>query len=266
MNFIERNKTKLVILLTVIPLLLFYMFPKTIAYIFSDLTTFSFYILISLPVILYVIYELYLEKKRAIDLKVYSEKHNYDFYENPNEDQISIFNKFKSIRTINNQDKFFNLLVPKDDNQTKPLIVTGKSVFGGGQYTRTYNTQIFLYKSNAELPKFYIQRKNTLDTMLGERREHIASQQSGIELYKFKKKEFPHNRYFFFSEDPNIENFITDDFIEILKTGIIRKKALINIESNGQNLIFYKQWSRHSLELMDYYSNLFKAIKESLIR
>ena len=48
--------------------------------------------------------------------------------------------------------------------------------------------------------------------------------------------------------------------------GIIKKKGLINIESNGKNLIFYKQWSRHSLELMDYYSNLFKVIKESLIK
>ena len=54
--------------------------------------------------------------------------------------------------------------------------------------------------------------------------------------------------------------------IEILKTGIIRKKALINIESNGQNLIFYKQWSRHTTEYIDYYSNLFKALKQSLIK
>ena len=30
-------------------------------------------------------------------------------------------------------------------------------------------------------------------------------------------------------------------------------------------LIFYKQWSRHSLELMDYYSNLFKVIKEGVM-
>ena len=66
-------------------------------------------------------------------------------------------------------------------------------------------------------------------------------------------------------EDLN-ENFITNEFIELLKIGIIKKKALINIESNGKNLIFYKQWSRHSLELMDYYSNLFKVIKESLIK
>ena len=102
--------------------------------------------------------------------------------------------------------------------------------------------------------------------MLGERREYTASQQSGTKIYKFKKKDFPHHKYFFFSEDPNIENFITNEFIEILKAGIIRKKALINIESNGQNLIFYKQWSRHSLELIDYYSNLFRALKESLIK
>ena len=73
--------------------------------------------------------------------------------------------------------------------------------------------------------------------MLGERREYTASQQSGIELYKFKKKDFPHHKYFL-RQRPNIENFITNEFIEILKAGIIRKKALINIESNGQNLIF----------------------------
>ena len=102
--------------------------------------------------------------------------------------------------------------------------------------------------------------------MLGERREYTASQQIGIELYKFKKKEFPHNRYFFFSEDPNIENFISNKFIELLNAGINSKKALINIESNGINLIFYKQWSRHSIEFMDFYSNLFRVLKESLIK
>ena len=66
--------------------------------------------------------------------------------------------------------------------------------------------------------------------------------------------------------NPDIENFITNEFIELLKTGIIKKKALINIESNGKNLIFYKQWSRHTTEYIDYYSNLFKALKQSLIK
>ena len=261
MNFFERHKQKLTYFLFVIYCLIFALFRN----FFLDLPSYLRYIVFFLPLVAsYFFYNAYEKKKRVIDLKEYAEKHDYNFYEMPDEDQVGIFKKFKSTKIINNQDKFFNLLVPNDNNHSKPLIVTGKNVISGGESSVTYYTQIFLYKNNAELPKFYIQRKNTFDTMLGERREHTASQQSGIELYKFKKKEFPHNRYFFFSEDPNIENFITNDFIEILKTGIIRKKALINIESNGQNLIFYKQWSRHSLELMDYYSNLFRALKESL--
>ena len=135
-----------------------------------------------------------------------------------------------------------------------------------GGDSKVYFTQIFLYKLNIELPKFFIQRKSRIDTLIGKNRDYDVAKKNKLEVYKFKKKKFPHNKYFFFSEDPNIENIITNEFIELLKIGIIKKKALINIESNGKNLIFYKQWSRHSLELMDYYSNLFKVIKESLIK
>lgn len=267
MNFIERNKTKLVILLIVIPMLLFYMFPKTMVYIFADLNTFLIFIILSFPFIFYFIYKLYAEKKRAVDLKEYAEKHNYDFYENPNEDQISIFKKFKSIRTINNKNEFFNLLVPKGDNQTKPLIVTGKSEIGHGEHSTIYYTQIFLYKNNTELPKFYIQRKARFELYFEERSgARNLSKQLGIATYKFKKKDFPHSKYFFFSNNPNIENLISNEFIELLNAGINRKKELINIESSGINLIFYKQWSRHSIEFMDFYSNLFRVLKESLIK
>ena len=259
MNFFERHKEKL-------SYLLFVSYTLIVGLSLSpDLPKYAFYIILGLPPVLsYFIYNAYEKKKRANDLKEYAEKHGYNFYEMPDEGQVFKFKKFKSTKIICDQDKFFNLLVPNDNNQSKPLIVTGK--YKQVESSRTYYTQIFLYKNNAELPKFFIQRKNTFDTMLGERREHTASQQIGIKLYKFKKKEFPHNRYFFFSEDPNIENFITNEFIEILNAGIIRNKALINIESNGKNLILYKQWSRHSLELIDYYSNLFKALKESLIK
>ena len=272
MNFIERNKTKLVILLVAVPLLIFYMFPKTIVYIFADLAkndelmTLSFLLIFFLPIIFYFIYNSYTKKKRAIDLKEYAEKHNYDFYENPNKDQISIFKKFKSMTTINDQNKFFNLLVPKDDNQTKPLIVTGKSEIGGGEHSTIYYTQIFLYKNNTELPRFYIKRKTWFDSYYGGRAELNESRRIGIATYKFKKKEFPHSKYFIFSESPNIENFISNKFIEILNAGINRKKELVNIESNGINLIFYKQWSRHSIKSMNFYTNLFRVLKESLIK
>ena len=266
MNFIERNKAKLVILLIVIPMLLFYMFPKTMVYIFADLNTFLIFIIFSFPFIFYFIYKLYAENKRAVDLKEYAEKHNYDFYENPNEDQISIFKKFKSMTTINDQNKFFNLLVPKDDNQTKPLIVTGKSKIAAGEHSTIYYTQIFLYKNNTELPRFYIKRKTWFDSYYGGRAELNESRRIGIATYKFKKKDFPHSKYFFFSDNPNIENLISNEFIELLNAGINRKKELINIESSGINLIFYKQWSRHSIEFMDFYSNLFRVLKESLIK
>ena len=271
MNFIERNKTKLVILLVAIPLLILYMFPKTIVYIFTDLSdgliTLLFLIVFFLPIIFYFIYKPYTKKKRIIDLKEYAKKHNYDFYENPNQEQISIFRKFKSMGTINDQNKFFNLLVPKDDNQTKPLIVTGKSKIEAGEHSTIYYTQIFLYKNNTELPKFYIQRKTRFELYFEERSgARNLSKQLGIATYKFKKKDFPHSKYFFFSDNPNIENLISNEFIELLNAGINRKKELINIESSGINLIFYKQWSRHSIEFMDFYSNLFRVLKESLIK
>ena len=263
MNFFDRHRQKLTYLLFIIYCGIFVLFTN----FFPDLPRYSSYIVFFLPLVAsYLFYNAYEKKKRVIDLKEYAAQHDYNFYEMPDEDQVGVFKKFKSTKIINGQDKFFNLLVPNDNNQSKPLIVTGKSVVSGGESSTTYHTQIFLYKNNAELPKFFIQRKNTFDTMLGERREYTASQQIGIELYKFKKKEFPHNRYFFFSEDPNIENFISNKFIELLNAGINSKKALINIESNGINLIFYKQWSRHSIKSMNFYTNLFRVLKESLIK
>ena len=262
MNFFNRHKQKLTYLIFIIYCGIFVLFRN----LFPDSSYLSFIVFFLPLVASYFIYNAYEKKKRVIDLKEYAAQHDYNFYEMPDEDQVGVFKKFKSTKIINDQDKFFNLLVPNDNNQSKPLIVTGKSVVSYGESSKTYYTQIFLYKNNAELPKFFIQRKNTFDTMLGKRREYTASQQIGIELYKFKKKEFPHNRYFFFSEDPNIENFISNKFIELLNAGINSKKALINIESNGINLIFYKQWSRHSIEFMDFYSNLFRVLKESLIK
>ena len=209
-------------------------------------------------------YLAYQRKKRVSDLKAYAVKNNFELYEEPEEVQISIFKEFKSAKIISNTDKFFNLLVSKDDNHMQPIIVTGCSVFGNRDYL--YMTQIFLYKLNTELPKFFVQRKNWIDSLLGERREFLASKRSETAIYKFKDKKFPHDKYFFFSEDFNVESAFNDELIKLLKIGIKRKKALINIESNGKNLIFYKQWSRHSIELIDYYSNLFGALKKSLIR
>ena len=143
-------------------MLIILMFPEFFKGL-SELPAFSLYVIFLFPVAFFFIYKLYANKKRVIALEEYAEKYNYEFYEKPDEAQTSLFKEFSSTKIINNEDKFFNLLIPKDDNDTKPLIVTGKSEIGGGESSYTYYTQIFLYKHNTDLPKFYIQRKNTFD-------------------------------------------------------------------------------------------------------
>ena len=269
MDFFEKNKYKLIIIYSVIAIsiILYVLFVLNI----NDFLQFIITLPLAIPYLAYWDYDLKKrKKKRIIDLKNYAEKNSFNFYPEPNEDQISIFKEFKSTKIISNRNIFFNLLIPKNNNyfqpSFQPSIVATRSVDGSGDSTKYYSTQIFLYKSNIELPKFFIQRKNRIDTLVGEHRDYVVAKKYKLEVYKFKDKKFPHNKYFFFSEDPNVESVINDEFIELLNTGIKRKKALINIESNGKNLIFYKQWSRHSIELMDFYSNLFKVLKESLIK
>lgn len=263
MDFLEKNRWFLLIAfpLILVSILIF------LSQIFDfDVGSHFAVLWLTFPYGAYFLYREYLIKKRVTDLKNFSEKNSFDFYQEPKEDQISIFKEFKSAKIICNRDKFFNLLIPKDDNDMQPLIVTALSVFGSDLGESSYMTQIFLYKIDTELPKFFIQRKNSMDLFAGEKREYLASKTNGIAIYKFKDIKFPHHKYFFFSEDSNVESAFNDEFIELLKIGIRRKKALINIESDGKNLIFYKQWSRHSIELMDYYSNLFRALKKSLIK
>ena len=162
MNFFERHTKKILITLILIMILIILMFPGFFKGL-SELPVFSLYVIFLFPVACFFIYKLYANKKRVIALEEYAEKFNYDFYEKPDEAQTSLFKEFSSTKIINNEDKFFNLLVPKDDNDTKPLIVTGKSEIGGGESSHTYYTQIFLYKHNTDLPQFYIQRNTKLD-------------------------------------------------------------------------------------------------------
>lgn len=265
MDFFEKNKYKIIIIYSVIAIsiILYVLFVLNI----NDFLQFIITLPLAIPYVAYLDYEKKKRrKKRIVDLKDYAEKNSFDFYAEPKEDQISIFREFKSTKIISNRNIFFNLLIPKNNNYIQPSIVATRSVHGSGDSTKYYSTQIFLYKLNIELPKFFIQRKSRIDTLVGENRDYVVAKKNKLEVYKFKDKKFPHNKYFFFSEDSNVESVISDEFIELLSTGIKRKKALINIESNGKNLIFYKQWSRHSIELMDFYSNLFRVLKESLIK
>ena len=263
MNFIERHKLKLFFsyyaLLTVFAA--FYPFDRK--EVESDQI---FFLMMFLPVIVYFLYRDIINRKRKADLEEYAKKNNYDFSKEPNEEQISLFKEFSSTKIINNKDKFFNLLIPQDDTDVRPFIATGRSEFGGTNGSYYHYTQVFLYKHNNEIPRFCIQKKNIADIFIGHFNERRYANIYKLDIFKFKEKKFPHDKYYFFSKDPDIENFISNEFIELLEAGIKRKKALINIEANGKNLILYKQWSRHTTESMDYYLNLFNALKESLLK
>ena len=261
MDFFKKNAKILIIIYCVIAVSVFvYM------HIAFNLNELVYLIIGALLISPYFGYLDYKEKKRAIDLEKYAKKNGFDFFAKPNEVQISMFKEFESRKIISNRDNFFNLLVPKNDNHMQPSIVTSQSVHGKGENTSIHLTQIFFYKLKKRLPKFFILRKSRIDTLVGYRRDYIVAKENELEVYKFEDRKFPHNKYFFFSEDSYVESAISDEFIELLNTGIKRKKALINIESNGKNLIFYVQWSRHSEELMDFYLNLFRVLKESLIK
>tara|TARA_B100000963_G_scaffold340103_1_gene338409 strand:- start:65 stop:781 length:717 start_codon:yes stop_codon:yes gene_type:complete len=224
------------------------------------------FLIILVHMIVYFIYRYIINKKREADLEEYAEKNNFDFYKEPNEEQISLFKEFSSNKIINNKDKFFNLLVSQDNNDGRPLIAAGHSEFASNNGSDHRYTQVFLYKHNNEIPRFCIQKKNITDIFIGHINERRHSNIYELDIYKFKDKKFPHNKYYFLTKDTNIENFISSEFIKLLETGIKRKKSLINIESNGKNIIFYKQWSRHTTESMDYYLNLFNVLKESLLK
>ena len=261
MNFIERHKSKLLILYIVFLFLFLVWDPFNISKI-----EYAPFLIIFVHVVAIYIYRDIINKKREADLEEYAEKNNFDFYKEPKEEQISSFKEFSSKKIINNKDKFFNLLVSQDNNDGRPLIATGHSEFRSNNSSYHRYTQVFLYKHNNEIPRFCIQKKNIADIFTGHINERRHSNIYELDIYKFKDKKFPHNKYYFLTKDTNIENFISSEFIKLLETGIKRKKSLINIESNGKNIIFYKQWSRHTTESMDYYLNLFNVLKESLLK
>ena len=139
MDFFEKNKRKLIIVYCVFAISIF------IYVLFANLNEFvNWIVFLSLmaPYLAYADYEI---KRRVIDLKEYSEKNSFDFFAKPEEVQISIFKEFKSAKIISNEDRFSNLLVPKNNNDTQPLIVTSRSqqkkLFGESDFNFT---QIFL--------------------------------------------------------------------------------------------------------------------------
>ena len=122
-------------------------------------------------------------------------------------------------------------------------------------------------KRPAKIPRFFIKKKNILKNLFNGLDKRVIKnlKLTNFSIIKFQHKPFPVKNYFCFAEGENFEEFLSNDFIDLLNNGIERRKKKINIESDGRSLIFFMHNRRHSKEDIDYYINLFAALKNSLI-
>jgi len=207
---------------------------------------------------------------RVEDLKDFAKKNNYEYIATPHKNLLGKFNNFKCLNSIRSEyEPLFNLLIPSTENDD-PHIVTAKRAISnpnGGPDT-VYYTQLFLFNIEKKIPKFYIRKKSWFEDFLPGRPKAILKglKLTGYFLSYPKNKKFPRKKYFCFIKDDASESFISDRFIELLNLGIEKRKKQINIESDGNNLLFYVHHRRHSQEDMAHYINLFKVLKNSLLQ
>lgn len=209
-----------------------------------------------------------IKDQRIEDLKKFAELRKYIFTENPDDNIVLEFKDFSNTRKILMPPYMHstkNLLVPSDSsNQKKPLIITIATTVSSGDTRTIYNTQVYKYKTGTNIPKFYLAGGYSFSL------SHIFSYRSfyksvkDLEEVNISKFNFPKNSYKLFSSDPNISKFFTKDFIDLLNIGLKKKKETLYIESNGQDIIFYVMFKRHSLTGMDFFINLFNVLIESL--
>ena len=196
------------------------------------------------------------ETLRVNDLKTYAFENNYDLFVKPSEEQILPFKNFKVMSIINIDNKFVNFLLPKSEEHNKrPKIVATSSTLHTGESSSKQYTQTFLFSMPHEIPKFSIEKKD-LFSLYGYR---------VTKAYKFKTKKFP-NKYILVSSEPNIEESITNEFIDLLNEGIKRNKRQIGIESDGNNLLFYIKYRRLSTKEINSCIYLFNALKDALFK
>ena len=207
----------------------------------------------------------YKEKQRVKELINYANKNNFQYIENSEDSIQAQFDDFKEFNMISSE-PLFNLLISEAD-KNKPNIVTAKKIVRTNNGNLTYYTQIFLFNLNQEIPKFFIKKKSFFETFLPGPEKRIIKGLKSNDYYvdNLKDTSFPKDGYFCFVENEDFRNFITKDFIDLLNMGIEKGKKKINIESNGRALIFYVQNKRHSEQDINYYINLFTALKNSLI-
>ncbi len=208
-----------------------------------------------------------IKKQRVIDLIDFAKVRGYKFFERPSEDHIADFKNFQAMKKILLPPRaynFLNIFLPKDPIENKPTIVTIRSRIEAGESSSTYYTQVYKFEINKSIPIFFLSGGFHFSFSNLFRSKNIFQGVKDLEEVDIQKFNFPKSRYKLYSSNENIKDFFTEDFINILNSGLKKKRETIYMESDGKNIIFYIKFKRHSLTGMSFFINLFGVLLESL--
>ena len=116
----------------------------------------------------------------------------------------------------------------------------------------------------SEIPIFYLAGGHHFSFSNLFRNKNIFKGIKELKEIDIQKFNFPKNKYKLYSSDETIKDFFTKEFINLLNTGLRKKKETLYIESNGKEIIFYTLYKRHTLQGMDFFINLFRVLIKSL--
>ena len=208
-----------------------------------------------------------IKKQRIIDLRDFAKARGYKFFERPSEDQIADFKNFQAMeKTLlpPRAHNFLNIFLPKEPLENKPTIVTIRSRIEAGESSSTYYTQVYKFEINKNIPIFFLSGGFNFSFSNLFRSKNIFKGIKDLEEVDIRKFDFPISQYKLYSSDKNIKDFFTKDFIDILNSGLKKKRETVYMESDGKDIIFYIKFKRHSLTGMSFYINLFNALLQSL--
>lgn len=212
-----------------------------------------------------------IKKQRISDLKTFAKNNNYQFIVKPHSEDITQFKNFKATQKIlmpMHSHSFLNLLTPIETTGSSrinnPKIVTVSTTVNAGESTTTYYTQIFLFQMKSQIPIFYLAGGKHFFFSNLFRDKNIFSGIKELQEVDIKKFDFPANRYKLYSSDKDIKNFFSKRFIELLNSGLEKKKKTLYMESDGKNIVFFVKYKRHTEEGIKFYINLFQVLIESL--
>ncbi len=208
-----------------------------------------------------------IKKQRIIDLRDFAKVRGYKFFERPSEDHIADFKNFQAMeKTLlpPRAHNFLNIFLPKEPLENKPTIVTIRSRIEAGESSSTYYTQVYKFEINKNIPIFFLSGGFNFSFSNLFRSKNIFKGIKDLEEVDIRKFDFPISQYKLYSSDKNIKDFFTKDFIDILNSGLKKKRETVYMESDGKDIIFYIKFKRHSLTGMSFYINLFNVLLQSL--